>query len=377
MYKFLTNNREELLARCREKVALRPKRQATEQQLENGMPMFLEQLQRTLLAEEGHESNVKSLRISGASGGDMATSEIGASAAAHGKTLLALGFTIDQVVHDYGDMCQAITDLAVERDAPFAINEFRTLNRCLDNAIADAVTTFSHESDALVTAEIAATYNQRIGFLMHEVRNALGTATLAVCALEASNLTISSSTGTVLKRNLNILTALTNRTLEEIKKNESHRPSQEIVAVAALFSMVKQESLLNAEEKGCHFIAQDPDASWHVRVNVMSVLSAISNLIQNAFKFTLPNTTITLLASRLDDNVCIGIADHCGGLPSGVEEKLFTPFFCQSGQGVQGLGLGLSIAKEAVVAEGGALTVKNIPGTGCVFTINLPMSIIT
>ena len=54
---------------------------------------------------------------------------------------VALGYTADQVVHDYGDLCQAITDLAFERDAPFAVDEFRTLNRCLDNAIADAVLT--------------------------------------------------------------------------------------------------------------------------------------------------------------------------------------------------------------------------------------------
>jgi hypothetical protein len=61
------------------------------------------------------------------------------SAGAHGKKLLELGYTVDQVVHDYGDLCQAITGLSVERDAPFAIHEFQTLNRCLDNSIADAV----------------------------------------------------------------------------------------------------------------------------------------------------------------------------------------------------------------------------------------------
>jgi hypothetical protein len=66
-------------------------------------------------------------------------SEIGTSAVAHGASLLGLGYTVDQVVHDYGDLCQSITDLAFERDAPFSVEEFRTLNRCLDNAIADAV----------------------------------------------------------------------------------------------------------------------------------------------------------------------------------------------------------------------------------------------
>ena len=148
MHRFISNNRDELLARCKAKVANRPQRAATEAQLRNGIPLFLDQLQRTLEAEEA-DDHAQSLEISGASGGLASSlSEIGVSATAHGKQLLELGFTVDQVVHDYGDLCQAITDLAVERDAPFGVNEFRTLNRCLDNAIADAVTEFSFQRDA-------------------------------------------------------------------------------------------------------------------------------------------------------------------------------------------------------------------------------------
>lgn len=134
MYEFLLNNREDLEQRCRAKVALRPGRSATEQQLQNGVPMFLDQLIRTLIVEQTDEP-MDSRRISGPSGGGATLSEVSTSAALHGKALLNLGFTVDQVVHDYGDLCQAITDLAFERDAPFEVNEFRTLNRCLDNAM--------------------------------------------------------------------------------------------------------------------------------------------------------------------------------------------------------------------------------------------------
>ncbi|MDB5947236.1 MAG: histidine kinase, partial [Ramlibacter sp.] len=214
MHSFLSSNRDELIARCKAKVAMRPHRGATDAQLSNGIPRFLEQLRRTLLAEEGGEAE-ESLRISGASGGDiLALSEMGVSAALHGKELLALGFTVDQVVHDYGDLCQAITDLAVERDAPFAVNEFRTLNRCLDNAIADAVAEFSLERDARQTAD----FNQRIGSLVHELRNSLGTAVLAVSALETGNLPISGATGGVLKRSLRSMTTLTNGAVDEVRR---------------------------------------------------------------------------------------------------------------------------------------------------------------
>ncbi len=190
MHTFLTNNRSELMDRCKSKVLQRPRREATAEQLQNGIPLFLDQLARTLRAEELGEDDA-SLLISGPAGGTAhAQTEMGVSAAAHGKALLGLGFTVDQVVHDYGDLCQAITDLAYERDAPFEVDEFRTLNRCLDNAIADAVTEFSFQHDAAVERHRAAENNERMGFLVHELRNALGTARLAFAALELGSLPV-------------------------------------------------------------------------------------------------------------------------------------------------------------------------------------------
>jgi len=70
MHAFLFNNRDELIARCKAKVAQRPRRAATAEQLANGVPLFLEQLTRTLEAEVQGDVD-KSLRISGASGGGV------------------------------------------------------------------------------------------------------------------------------------------------------------------------------------------------------------------------------------------------------------------------------------------------------------------
>jgi len=155
LHTFLSNNRNDLIARCRAKVASRPARDASEQQLENGVPLFLDQLI-TKLKIEQTDSPLESRLVSGPADGNQAFSAIGGSAASNGHELLKLGFTVDQVVHDYGDLCQAITDLAQERDAPFSIDEFRTLNRCLDNAIADAVTEFSYRRDFIVAGQHAA-----------------------------------------------------------------------------------------------------------------------------------------------------------------------------------------------------------------------------
>jgi hypothetical protein len=203
---FLAVHRDELIARCAAKVAMRPMRQATDLQLRNGIPMFLAQLQRTLEAEERHEA-IESLRISGPTGGRAgAVSEMDTSATIHGRQLLELGFSVGQVVHDYGDLCQAITDLAFEVDAPFAVPEFRTLNRCLDNSIASAVTAFSAARDLSVAAEKQAEANGRLEGLLHSLRSSLATATYAVAAMELGNLPVTGSTGSVLKRSLSAMT---------------------------------------------------------------------------------------------------------------------------------------------------------------------------
>jgi signal transduction histidine kinase len=372
MHTFLANNRAELIARCKAKVARRPLRAATEEQLKNGTPLFLEQLRRTLEAEENNEMSA-SMRISGGpSGGGHSVSEMSITAAAHGKQLLGLGYTVDQVVHDYGDLCQAITDLAVERDAPFAVDEFRTLNRCLDNAIADAVTEFSGERDATLARQQIAEANERLGFLVHELRNALGTATLAATALEMGNLPMSGATGRVLKRCLGRLTALTDHSLAEVRLKNSATIERENLSVASLISDAVAGAEMNAGDGGCKLKVGEVDPVLQVRANRHLLLAALGNLLQNAFKFSRPHTEVVLTAVTSGDLVLLEVADHCGGLPPGSAELMFSPFSQRSGDRT-GLGLGLAIARQSIEADGGVLSVRDVPGVGCVFTIALPV----
>ena len=371
MHAFLSNNRDELIARCKAKVAQRPRRAATAEQLANGVPLFLEQLTKTLEAELQGDTG-RSLRISGASGGDAtAMSEIGVSAAAHGKRLLELGFTVDQVVHDYGDLCQAITDLAVERDAPFSVDEFRTLNRCLDNAIADAVTEFSVQRDATVARRQSAEEHERMGVLVHELRNHLHTAVLAFRALESGTLPIGGSTGGVLKRSLASLSALLSQALTEVRLAVGTPTQTEAFSLAMFVADARNAASLYADASGCAFAVPEVDPLVGVTGDRELLLAALVNLLQNAFKFTHPHTEITLSAYADGDRVLIDVKDNCGGLPAGALEMMFRPF-TQSGNNRNGLGLGLSIAKRSVEASGGVLKVRDVPGTGCVFTMDLP-----
>ena len=355
---------------------MRPLRGATRDQLSHGVPMFLEQLTRTLEAE-GDGDAAGGLRISGASGGsDSALSEMGVSATVHGGELLGLGYTVDQVVHDYGDLCQAITDLAVERDAPFSIDQFRTLNRCLDNAIADAVTEFAAQRDLEVARRQAEEENERLGFFAHELRNYLHVSKLAFAALESGRLPVGGSTGAVLKRSLISMEALTESSLTAVRDAALVPVHARVFSLAIFLADAGRVAELYAADTGCTLRIAQVDAQLAIEGNRELLLAALGNLLQNAFKFTRPSSEVTLHARTSDDSIVIDVEDCCGGLPEGSAHTMFKPFN-QGFDDKRGLGLGLSIARRSVEAEQGRLTVRDLPGKGCVFTISLPLQKLT
>jgi hypothetical protein len=145
---FLEANRAELIKRCRTKAAKRTPSNATPVESEFGIPQFVSQLIETFRKEHTPEALARH-KASGHGKPSLALvpSDIAGTAARHGHELRQQGLTIDQVVHGYGDLCQALTELAMEKEAPISVDEFHTFNRCLDDAIADAVTSYTETSD--------------------------------------------------------------------------------------------------------------------------------------------------------------------------------------------------------------------------------------
>jgi signal transduction histidine kinase len=371
LHEFLTAHRDDLIDRCRLKVVQRRAPKATDAELEHGIPQFLDQLVKTLRVEQT-SAPMRSRKVSGASGGEgSAGSEIGTTAARHGRELLRHGFTVDQVVHDYGDLCQAITDLAFEKDSPFEVDEFRTLNRCLDNAIAGSVTEFIYQRDLLLEDAGVHALNDRLGFLAHELRSLIQTATLAVTAIKAGNVGLAGATGAVLDRSLIGLRNLVDRSLADVRVTAGMPPRHELLPLAPFVDELKISALLEAQARGCAFEVRAVDPGLAVEADRDLLFSAIGNLLQNAFKFTEQNTEVSLSVHATADRVLIDVDDNCGGLPAGEAEKLFLPV-APGGTEKSGLGLGLSICRRSVEANGGVLSVRNMPGSGCVFTIELP-----
>jgi signal transduction histidine kinase len=372
LHEFLAENRAELIERCALKVAQRPAPKATDHEIEHGIPLFLDQLIKTLRIERMAQP-MRSREVSGPSGGG-GLSEIGVAAARHGLELLQLGVTVDQVVHDYGDLCQAITDLAFERAEPITTDEFRTLNRCLDNAIAGAVTEFAHQRDLLTTGRDEQALNERLGFLGHELRNLIQTATLALAAIKSGNVGLAGATGAVLDRSLIGLRNLIDRSLADVRVSAGMPPRRDLIPLRGFIAELQVSASLEAQARGCRFAVAAVEPRLALYGDREMLTAAVGNLLQNAFKFTERESEVSLRAYAREDRVLIEVADHCGGLPQGDAERMFESFQ-QGSADRSGLGLGLSICRSSVEANDGVLRVRDVPLTGCVFTIDLPLRV--
>ncbi|MEO5691916.1 MAG: HAMP domain-containing sensor histidine kinase [Usitatibacter sp.] len=361
LHQFLSDNRAELVDRCEAKVAARTSPDKGANFVGHGVPLFLEQLISRLRDDTEldmpHDPRTDSL--------------IAQAAVLHGKELLEHGFTVNQLVHDYGDLCQAITELASERQAPIEVEEFHTLNLCLDNAIADSVTAFSQTRDSIESDRHSAELNERLGFLAHELRNSLHTASLALSVIKQRKVGIEGATGAILDRSLVEMRSLIDRSLTDVRITAGLFPRSRLFSLSDFITEIGLSASLEAGVRGCTLSVAPVDISLAVHADRELLLSALGNLLHNAFKFTHRGSEVALTARVKGDRILLEVADHCGGLPAGDTEKMFVKF-SQAGADRSGIGLGLSIARRTVELNLGTLTARDVPGTGCVFTINLP-----
>ncbi len=357
---FIGVYRDDIIRRCRAKVAERSAPPPTKAEIDHGVPLFLSQLS-------------EALRL-----GQVSNAEIGLSAVRHGHDLLRQGFTIGQVVRNYGDVCQSITDLAMEVNAPISTDDFRTLNRCLDDAIAGAVTEYARERDVErdeardeARDEEPAEGSGHLGFLAHELRNLTNTAMLAFEVLRTGNVGVGGSTAAVVQRSLIGIRSLVSRSLAELRLRQGIQ-NQEQFEVSAFIDELVPAATLEADAKRITLNVLPVEAGVMIRADRQVLASVVGNLLQNACKFTRPRTTVTLRVGAGAERVLIEIQDECGGLP-GNGAELFRPFEQRSADRT-GLGLGLAFSRWAVEANHGRIYARNVADDGCVFTVDLPRS---
>jgi len=358
LFEFLRDNRDEILARSRLKLDGRRIPTPTAAELSHGLPLFLDQLIAILQSEKGVRAQQHG--------------KVAESAALHGEDLLRMGLTVGQVVHDYGSICQSVTELAEQSKFSIAVEEFQTFNRCLDDAIAQAVTSFERDRDQSALNPQA----MRVASVAHEMRNLLTASLLTYDALASGSVGIHGSTGTLLGTSLRRMRLLIDRTLSDVRIDSGVHPSVP-VPVSELFEEIEVVATLEPNERHIQLAIEGGPFAMSVSGDHQILASALANLVQNAFKFTRPSGRVTRRATTVRKRVHIQVEDACGGLPPGKAERMFEPFEPSepsdpgSTNEVVHVGIGLAISLKGVRACGGDLRVRNLPGKGCVFTMEL------
>ena len=277
-----------------------------------------------------------------------------------------MGYTLSHVVHAYGAMCQTITEISTTKKFPISTSEFHDLNQCLDVAIAGAVTEYqslrdTHESDREIKS---------LGILAHEMRNALTSASISYQLIKKGTVGLGGNTGRLLETSLKRAEELINRTLTEVRL----RVDPEIRVESGHLLQVVDQILVSAEVE-----AQAKDQKIMIKIDPTLVFkadqqafySAMSNVIQNAIKYTRIGGKIQVRGNTVGEQIVIEVEDECGGLMSDTATDLFKPFV-QKNENRKGLGLGLTIAYRAIELNHGKIEARNLRGKGCVFTITLP-----
>jgi two-component system sensor histidine kinase KdpD len=110
------------------------------------------------------------------------------------------------------------------------------------------------------------------------------------------------------------------------------------------------------------------------RFDFSHAMRALTNLLENAIKYSPDHARITLRARRVGANIELEVGDEGVGVHPGDEDRIFEPFYRGRAipDGVRGTGLGLSVARQLTEAQAGTLTYAPRPGGGSLFTISLP-----
>ncbi len=353
LHEFLTRERNPILMVAKTKAAETQGTRITSGAMEDGWGIFYDELIGLLKRDEPFESH-------GEKG--LYTHE----AEKQGKEYLRLGYTVSEVVHSYGSICQAITGLATKLHFNITSREFQQLNLSLDTAIAESVAEFGKGLNKTNDgAEI-----KRLGFLSHELRICVQSATIALEMVESGVVGVRSKTGAMLQASLRKMTELIDIALTEVRLRSEPEWRPQRTRIFDLMSEVGVTAGFEARS-GNHSLLMQGSSKLEVDVDRQLFISALANLVQNAMKFSKPGGTINVRTRKEGDRVLVEVQDECGGLPNGKLMEVLEPRD-QKGSDGAGIGMGLAISRLAIERNNGQLRVENLPGKGCIFIIDLP-----
>jgi signal transduction histidine kinase len=352
----LADRRADILERWTQRIG----REHVDKELSRGelwdhLPHFFDEVLAVLRTEEG-------------SSAETAATNGSAASVEHGTQRLRVGFDLAEVIREYEILTECILDDVEAIGGSISTRAFRRVQALLNAGRAQAVVAYIDRRDA----EVAQATSQHVAFIAHELRSPLMSAFLAVTALRKTERPEDQWALGMLTRNLNALRDLIDQVLTADRLAGQIPLRRESFDLRTLLEQVVADAQLAAERRQVAIAVQAPVA-LPFNGEQRLLRSAIGNVLGNAVKFTHEGSAISVRAQRHDGGITVEVEDGCGGLPQGNTTELFEPFV-QRGDNRTGFGLGLAIVKQALEAHGGRVSVRNMPGKGCVFLLDLPDS---
>ena len=201
-------------------------------------------------------------------------------------------------------------------------------------------------------------------------RNLIQTALVAFEVLKTGKVGVTGSTGSVLHRTLVGTRDLIARSLNEVRLSQGIR-HRERFRVAGFIDEIAASAILTAQTRGLQLTVLPVNEDVAIEGDRQLLAAVMTNLLQNAFKFTRHCSTVTLQVRASAERVLYEVQDECGGLPGGEVDELFRAME-QRGADRTGLGLGLAFSRWATEANHGRIYARSLPGEGCIFTVDMP-----
>jgi signal transduction histidine kinase len=236
---------------------------------------------------------------------------------------------------------------------------------------------FNFLSDRLSSLEKAR--RQLLANLVHELGRPLGALRSAIHAL-AGGAAKDPQLLQDLTSGMDEETARLQRLLEELAQLQD----QVLGTLELEYQPIKLSDWLPKVLRPWQEAARARKLEWHTSVPMdlpvisadpTRLASAVENLISNAIKYTKSGGSISIDATSGADEIMIQVSDNGAGIEPAEQERIFDSFY-RGNQGKrfkQGMGLGLTIARDLIEAHGGEISLKSEPGKGSQFTIHLPL----
>jgi signal transduction histidine kinase len=348
LYEFMDRHHAEIMSVCTERLH---QQIAVDPEIDSGIAVFFDEVRGALERELGRPDSRSPLP-----GKSEAAARLGAQPQ-------RTGVDPSKVPLIYGALSAAIGEVGSRHALEIRADEYKVFNECIDAGVATSIEQYWGQDKEDQKQRASAS----IGYLAHELRTALGNASLAFKLLRTGEVGMNGRTAGVLSHSLTRMEALVARTLGEVQLDAGVKPTLRPVALAALLRRLQASFI---PERAISLELQ-LDESLQLCADEMLLTSAVSNLISNAIKFSCAGAKIALRSRRDDDGVVIEVEDECGGLKTSDPQRLFRPFV-KGTEPASGVGLGLSITKSAVEAMGGSVQVTDHPGKGCSFAMLFP-----